>query len=62
MDYFERREAQREAGCRRGQCPKCYGNWRMMTEAEMKRNSGCLPGIKYRVCDGCGHTEPTKRR
>jgi hypothetical protein len=53
MDNFERK-------LRRMACRKC-GNVRGIEERDGK-DCGGLPGIRYRVCDNCGHAQPITKR
>jgi ribosomal protein S12 len=38
-------------------CPKC----RQLLDGPRELPDG-LPGVKYRVCAGCGYTQPVTRR
>jgi ribosomal protein S27AE len=55
----EHREAIREANLRRGNCGKCGA-----TRLDVRDGAeiGGMPGLKYKVCSGCGWTRAITKR
>jgi hypothetical protein len=61
----EHREAIRAANRRRASyvCQKCRRiGVREVDGSDPMAGPGFLPGVKYRVCDGCGHVQPITHR
>jgi len=57
----ERRDLIKEAARRRAHCPRC-GNARVRFLDGSAPGVGGLPGIVYKHCNACGHSDPTKRK
>jgi hypothetical protein len=57
----EHRKAVQDANRRRGNCPNC-GTHLFGRVIKDGSEVGGLPGIKYKVCDSCGHARAITHR
>lgn len=55
----EHREAIKAANRRRGNCPQCGGS---SVGRKDGKDVGGMPGIIYKVCNGCGWTSSVTKR